>query len=221
MKKKTLKNSVVYIIGPNALQNELLGWFLEAEAGITSASGQDFETINQNRENRTTTPLVLFDCLFTDPQALWLEMESFGESQDPLHHYALFNVTPSRDLEREAIARKVRGIFFGDMSLSIIQKGILAILEGELWFSRGTLSHYFLENGQAPMLPHQAVLTLTPREKEILGGLVAGKSNQEIAESLFISLHTVKSHIYNVFKKINVTNRLQAAQWVARNMQRP
>jgi LuxR family maltose regulon positive regulatory protein len=51
---------------------------------------------------------------------------------------------------------------------------------------------------------------LTSREKEILLLICAGHSNQEIAESLFISLNTVKRHITHLYEKLNVKNRTQA-----------
>jgi DNA-binding CsgD family transcriptional regulator len=59
---------------------------------------------------------------------------------------------------------------------------------------------------------------LTQREREILSIVVGGATNEEIANKLYISPHTVKTHIYNIFKKINVPNRLQAALWVSRNL---
>jgi LuxR family transcriptional regulator, positive regulator of biofilm formation len=46
----------------------------------------------------------------------------------------------------------------------------------------------------------------------------SGAQNDEIAEKLFISPHTVKTHLYHIFKKISVPNRLQAALWVAKNL---
>ena len=49
--------------------------------------------------------------------------------------------------------------------------------------------------------------TLTKREKEILELLLHGASNQDIASSLFISTHTVKAHLQNIFKKMDVPNR--------------
>lgn len=55
---------------------------------------------------------------------------------------------------------------------------------------------------------------LTIREKEVLRYLTEGKGNKEIADSLFISTETVKSHIKNIFRKLNVTNRVEAANVV-------
>ena len=53
---------------------------------------------------------------------------------------------------------------------------------------------------------------LTVREKEVLKYLVAGKMNKEIAANLFISCETVKSHMKNIFRKLNVTNRVELAR---------
>ena len=49
----------------------------------------------------------------------------------------------------------------------------------------------------------------TAREKEILVLLLEGKSNNEIAENLFISQHTIKTHNSNIFKKLDVQNRFE------------
>jgi len=51
---------------------------------------------------------------------------------------------------------------------------------------------------------------LTPREQEVLQCLVTGSTNKEIAEALFISEKTVKSHLNSIFRKLNVSRRLEA-----------
>jgi len=53
-------------------------------------------------------------------------------------------------------------------------------------------------------------LKLTSREKEILFLILEGLNNQEVGSYLNISVHTVKNHITNIFKKLNVTDRVQA-----------
>ena len=57
-----------------------------------------------------------------------------------------------------------------------------------------------------------ARLELSKRELEILGLLAQGHSNQEIAAKLFVSLSTVKTHIQNLFEKLDVKRRIQAVE---------
>ncbi len=54
-------------------------------------------------------------------------------------------------------------------------------------------------------------IDLTEREKEILKCITDGKSNKEISDALFVSVETVKSHVKNLYKKLNVKNRVEAA----------
>jgi DNA-binding NarL/FixJ family response regulator len=53
--------------------------------------------------------------------------------------------------------------------------------------------------------------SLTQRENDILGLLSEGRSNRDIAQSLFLSEKTVKAHLAAIFRKLGVTNRTQAA----------
>ncbi|BCJ75713.1 DNA-binding response regulator [Catellatospora sp. IY07-71] len=58
---------------------------------------------------------------------------------------------------------------------------------------------------------------LTEREAQVLHALAAGKSNAEIAEAMYISLETVKSHIKSVLGKLGVRDRTQAVVWAYRS----
>jgi len=69
--------------------------------------------------------------------------------------------------------------------------------------------------------PHKAAAgekeKLSPREREILACLARGESNKEIARALDLAESTVKIHIQNIFKKLNLTSRVQAAVYAVEN----
>lgn len=88
-----------------------------------------------------------------------------------------------------------------------------------MWYPRKTISQCLLDTRNTSFRSSgNAVFVLTTREKEMLAEIASGATNQEIADALYVSLHTVKTHIYNIFKKIKVSNRLQATLWAAKHL---
>ncbi|MGO3497196.1 MAG: LuxR C-terminal-related transcriptional regulator, partial [Staphylococcus equorum] len=58
---------------------------------------------------------------------------------------------------------------------------------------------------------------LSKRESEVLAEMTKGKTNKEIAESLFVSEKTIKTHVSHIFNKLQVTDRTQAAIYAMQN----
>jgi len=81
-------------------------------------------------------------------------------------------------------------------------KGVLAML------GKSTGVHKILPTEEPEGLAMAA--SISPREQEVLRLMSAGLSSQEIAERCFISASTVKTHIENIFHKLDVNNRMQA-----------
>lgn len=58
---------------------------------------------------------------------------------------------------------------------------------------------------------------ISGREEEIIEAIIRGKSNREIADQLYLSFHTVKNHVYNIYRKFNVRSRSQLIHKVDRS----
>ena len=131
--------------------------------------------------------------------------------------YGLFNVALNvdRNIEIEAFLGGYRGFFFENIGMELLIKGIRAIFEGQVWFSRNVLKHFYYKAKDYLVSQEKEAIDLTSRERKILTLIAIGCQNKEIADRLCISNHTVKTHIYNIFRKIDVPNRLQAALWAA------
>lgn len=71
--------------------------------------------------------------------------------------------------------------------------------------------------------PSPPVQPLTDRELEVVRAIARGRTNQELAASLFISLSTVKSHLATIQAKLQVRNRVEIAAWAweSGQMERP
>jgi LuxR family transcriptional regulator of csgAB operon len=176
------------------------------------------ESATPIHENESTLPqFLLVDLKSIDRENLWAEIDSWKTSIPSQCFVALCNVDPKIEIEKPAVNNTIQGLFYKDDPPNIISKGISAILNGELWYSRKTLTKHIMKpNPSNNLLEHVDSSNLTFREREILTLIASGYSNKAIADNLCISIHTVKTHIYNIYKKVNVSSRLQAALWAAK-----
>jgi len=107
-----------------------------------------------------------------------------------------------KDAEPSVLVEAIRSVYKGQ---SYIQPNMTKELVKE--FNRVTLH----DKGKSEEN------TLTPREIEVLQLIAEGMINKEIAKQLYISEKTVKNHVSNIFKKLNVADRTQAAIYAFKN----
>jgi len=203
----------IYIIGPMKVQNSLIATCLEKAIGMSCTVAQSVSEIPlENEEAAETKKLILLDCVGNDIAASLQKL-----SRSVL--LCLFNLHPNSGVEEESVANGVKGFFYLGDSVEQLLNGIKAIFNGEMWLSRKIMTRFILNNQREKFSSvAQSCLRLTRREREILVMIAEGASNCEIADKLFISRHTVKTHTHNIFKKINVSSRSQAASWAVKNL---
>jgi DNA-binding NarL/FixJ family response regulator len=111
-----------------------------------------------------------------------------------------------------AMRAGARGYVLKGANQDEILKVIHAVAGGEAHFGpeiARRLTTFF--SAPKPASPSEAFPDLTAREREVLDLIARGKSNQEIARGLFLSLKTVRNHASNIFMKLQVADRVQAA----------
>jgi len=214
----SMPDAFLNIVGGNMLQNELLLSFLKEETGLKGTYSPNLESIPAIDANESAIPkLIILDCKNIDVKNLWADIHKWNGSNICPCFFVLCNAEPDLRFEKSAMDNSIQGIFYNNDPLPLISKGICAVLNGDIWYSRKTLNKILIEKRSSAKSPaHPALSRLTGREKQVLSCIASGYTSQAISDELNISMHTVKTHIYNIYKKINANNRLQAALWATK-----
>ncbi len=209
----------VHIVGSNRIGNELMASFLEEQLTATYTQREKAPLHSESENGGSEQHLVLVDCQGRSDFNPWSEYDLEGIPDSDTCYLTFYNVHPDAGIESTAISCGVCGVFYNNESVNQFPRGLRAILDGELWFSRRAMADLLRSSNGIATANTETNVELTQRELEILHKIAGGADNGEISTALFISPHTVKSHIYSIYKKINVKNRFQAILWAIKNLQ--
>tara|TARA_Y100000991_G_scaffold210367_1_gene191582 strand:+ start:179 stop:838 length:660 start_codon:yes stop_codon:yes gene_type:complete len=207
----------VYVVGGQHLQNALLTEFLD-KASIPAAAIKSVDQVNEADLVGVEQNLFLVDFHSVDVNQVITRLMDADKRLPNDILIGVFNVDHEDDLSRLAGLPMVNGGFQHDCPQDLLTKGIKAMFKGELWFPRKVLQQYLVKSRAFNKTFARNEVNLTDREIEVLKVMATGAKNSEIAKVLSLSPHTIKTHIYNIFKKINASNRLQAVNWAQENL---
>ncbi len=212
------RQSLVAILGTPCLAHETFANVLEREACEKCIIAAEPTALPRELPATVRHRLLLVDAADRDFDKTLGELFELPQWEELSFAVALFNMMNGRSVERRAFMRGVSGFFYRQDSLAVVLKGVDALLHGEAWIRHQLLTEFTLGRKRNGSGAAQETAELTRRELDVLALIAAGASNEEIGDKLCISPHTVKSHVYNVFRKLQVPNRLQAALWAEKNL---
>jgi DNA-binding NarL/FixJ family response regulator len=127
-------------------------------------------------------------------------------------HISILMVTMLEDDESVFAAMRAgaRGYVLKGANQAEILRAIRAVASGEAIFGPGIAKRVLgFFSATRPTVPARVFPELSERERELLALIAQGRSNQEIAEQLGLSLKTVRNHVSNIFSKLQVADRAQ------------
>ncbi len=155
--------------------------------------------------------LVVIDLSTVDIQQAY-QIQRDLEKRTPSVRVVFLHYPTSIDASFLLQCSNIAGVFTAATSLEEIGKGLKLILNGQVIIPADILNTALVnaENDDNDCL--------TIREREVLKALLSGSTNLDIANQLYVSESTIKTHLYRAFRKIGVSSRGQAIAWAQRNM---
>jgi DNA-binding NarL/FixJ family response regulator len=209
---------VVWFIGQPSSIQKLLRDSIHKKTGIKCRTTLSPALLPWDKVNLNTSWLILQDAQNLDEAKIETLLTSYECRRHCLQAMYNVNVEKRPVFEQQAFEHGWHGVFHVGIGLEKMMSGIIDLLEGRLWFQREALINCNQLDKQCRGCPSQISESLTVRERQVLCVIASGATNREISAHLKISQHTVKTHIYNIYQKIKVPNRLQAAIWASDNL---
>ncbi|ADL69291.1 MULTISPECIES: response regulator [Thermoanaerobacterium] len=133
------------------------------------------------------------------------------KNDNPKNKIMFLTIYNDKEYLMEALKIGVEGYILKDADSDELIKAIRTISNGGVYIHPSLVSE--IEN----LDTDECKKELTDREMQILSLIAEGYSNKEIADKLFLSEKTVKNHVYNIFRKLDVKDRTQAAIYLLKN----
>jgi two-component system, NarL family, response regulator DevR len=203
----------VVIVDDHAIVRRGLRSILELEQDIVVVGEAGGPADALHTVERTCPEVVLLDLkLSPDGDADGLAVCSRILERRPGTGVVVLSTFLDEQLVAEALRRGAQAYVLKDVDLSELVQIIRAVARGESGFdSRSAAVVRGLAAGTPPARAGNGMQALTDREREVVRLIAEGLTNREIGEAIFVSESTVKFHVRNVMRKLDVHHRAEVA----------
>lgn len=186
---------------------------LEDDIIVVAQAGTGNEAIEKIQQYKPD--VVLLD--INMPNMNGLEVLEYLRNNDIEVNVLILTIHNEIEYLYKAVEIGVKGYVLKDSESDVLIKAIRTIFKGESYIQPNMASLLFKKmNGDLGNI-QKIHSKLTKREVDVLKLITQGLLNKEIADRLCISEKTVKNHVSNIFKKIEVSDRTQAAVYAIKN----
>ena len=206
----------VLIVDDHQVVRQGLRTFLELHEDISVIGEADDGNTAVEMVNELTPDVVLMDLVMPHMDGI-TATQKIHASGSPAKIIALTSFSED-DKVFPAIQAGAASYLLKDVSPDDLVEAIRAVHHGEARLHPDITRKLMEQVSQAKNLPQETpVEQLTEREREVIRLVALGKNNREIAQQLFISEKTVKTHISNILGKLNLDHRTQLAIYAIKN----
>ena len=193
--------NILLVEDNNLFRNTLSDFINQNEKMICKYSFSSCEeALNEIEEKDIVPDIILLDIGL--PGMNGIEGIYYFKKITPVSKIIMLTIRDDDENIFKAICSGASGYLLKDSSSQKIVDSIKEVLNGGAPMNSSIAARVL--KMFKDIIPEQKDYNLTSREKEILKSLVDGLSKKQIAEHLFLSYHTVDSHIRNVYEKLNV-----------------
>ena len=205
----------ILIIDDSALMRRIISDIINSDEELHSerTATNGLEAINMLESGQR------FDCIILDinmPKMNGLEVLKALKDRKSKVKVLVLTVHNETEYLMKAVDIGINGYVLKDSESAELKKAIFTIADGETYIQPSlipALNSKMIQKNEDEL----KIDALTKREMEVLKEMAVGKFNRDIAKEMKISERTVKNHISSIFKKLEVTDRTQAAVFAIRN----
>lgn len=184
----------------------------DSEINVVAEAGDGYECLNLT--NKTKPDIVLLD--INMPNMDGIQVLNIMKQQKMLCKVIVLTIYNEIEYLVKALEIGCDGFILKDSDFDTLKKAIFSVYSGETYIEPSLMPLLNSSLAERDVLKEK-VSDLTRREMEVLKMIASGAFNKEIALTLNISERTVKNHVSNIFKKIGVSDRTQAAVFAIKN----
>ena len=197
----SMKRPLIFVQNPNALKNWL------SASGPDAKVLYDLEELNKRFNPEEVILLVQLSESTTHTKLNELTQQGF--------EILAFSDEPSNTEGLQLFQNGIKGYLNTYATVERINQAITTIEAGSIWLGQSIMQSMIGQLSQATTKEvtqnNEWQNLLTEREKQVVDLVLKMQSNREIGEQLDITERTVKSHMHNIFEKLNVSDRLALA----------